>query len=77
MNNTPLNITGKVFCERIGIAYNSQILQSLRDLQLISFFKVGKKYLYPFEDTEKINHKLRKGEISIKVDKGYYVTLNS
>ncbi|MFY7671584.1 hypothetical protein ACOSP6_10920 [Tenacibaculum sp. MEBiC06402] len=77
MNNTPLNVTGKVFCERIGIAYNSQILQSLRDLQLISFFKVGKKYLYPFEETEKINHQLRKGEISIKVNKGYYVTLNN
>lgn len=76
MTHTPLNITGKVFCERIGIAYNSQILQSLRDLQLITFFKVGKKYLYPYEDTEKINIKLRKGEISIKVDKGYYVTLN-
>ena len=76
MKTQPLNITGKHFCERIGIAFNSQILQSLRELNLVGFFKVGKKYFYPFEDAEKISFMLRKGQISIKVHKGYYITLN-
>ena len=72
----PLNITGKVFCETIGISYNGQILQCLRDLNLVTFFKVGKKYMYPIEQTVEISNKLRKGEISIKTDRGYYITLN-
>jgi hypothetical protein len=76
MRIQPLNITGKAFCERVGIAFNSQILQSLRELQLVDFFKVGKKYFYPYEDAEKISSMLRKGQISIKVHKGYYITLN-
>ena len=72
----PLNISGKIFCETIGIAYNGQILQSLRENNLVNFFKVGKKYMYPFEDVQKVSEKLRKGEISIKTNKGYYITIN-
>jgi hypothetical protein len=51
-------------------------MQALRDLGLVSFFKVGKKYLYAYEDIYSVNQKLRKGEISIRVDKGYYITIN-
>ncbi|WP_299134619.1 hypothetical protein [uncultured Tenacibaculum sp.] len=72
----PLNITGKTFCQTIGITYNGQILQSLRELNLVSFFKVGKKYMYPVEETTIISDKLRNGEISIKTNDGYYITLN-
>ncbi|WP_157821997.1 hypothetical protein [Tenacibaculum sp. Bg11-29] len=72
----PLNISGKIFCKTIGITYNGQILQSLRDLNLVTFFKVGKKYMYSFEETIMISNKLRKGEISIKTNGGYYITLN-
>ena len=75
-STAPLNVTGKTFCEIIGITYNGQILQSLRDLNLITFFKVGKKYMYSREETVVISDKLRKGEISIKTNGGYYVTLN-
>lgn len=80
MNNQlkiePLNLTGKVFCERLGLSFNGQIMQSMRDLGLVNFFKVGKKYLYAYEDIEKVNKKLREGKISIKVNKGYYITVN-
>ena len=72
----PLNLTGKAFCERLGVAYNGQIMQAMRELDLVSFFKVGKKYLYAHEDIETVNQKLRSGEISIKVNKGYYITVN-
>ena len=72
----PLNLTGKVFCENLGLSFNGQIMQSLRELGLVSFFKVGKKYLYAYEDIEAVNQKLRNGKISIKVNNGYYITLN-
>jgi uncharacterized protein YydD (DUF2326 family) len=72
-----LNLTGKTFCEAIGIAYNGQILQSLRELQLVGFFKIGKKYMYYQEDVKKISDKLRRKEIFIKTNGGYYVTLNN
>lgn len=72
----PLNLTGRAFCERLGLAYNGQIMQAMRELQLVNFFKVGKKYLYASEDLDSVNQKLRKGEISIRVDNGYYITLN-
>ncbi|MEM9649467.1 MAG: hypothetical protein AAF969_13390 [Bacteroidota bacterium] len=73
----PLNLTGKAFCERLGLSYNGQIMQAMRELKLVNFFKVGKKYLYASEDLVSVNQKLRKGEISIKVDRGYYITINS
>lgn len=72
-----LNISGKDFCQRIGITYNGQILVHLRELGLVNFFKIGKKYMYPSEDAKKISDKLRSGEISIKVNGGYYITLNN
>lgn len=72
----PLNLTGKAFCERLGVAYNGQIMQAMRELNLVNFFKVGKKYFYAYEDIETVNQKLRSGEISIKVNKGYYITVN-
>ena len=74
---TPLNVTGKMFCEMIGISYNGQIMQCLRELQLVAFFKVGKKYLYPQEDVNKVNSLLRNKDISIKTDNGYYITINN
>ncbi|TDQ27682.1 hypothetical protein [Tenacibaculum caenipelagi] len=73
----PLNVTGKAFCDEIGISYNGQIMQSLRELKLVNFFKVGKKYLYHYEDIKIVNELLRKGEISIKTNNGYYITLNN
>lgn len=72
----PLNVTGKQFCNAVGIAYSNDILKELRSLNLVGFFKVGKKYLYPFEDVKKISDSLRRGEISIKTDNGYYLTIN-
>ena len=73
---TPLNITGKELCERVGMAYHRNILIQLRELGLVNFFKIGKKYLYHVEDVKKISDKLRNGEISIKTDGGYYITIN-
>lgn len=72
----PLNVSGKQFCEAVGITYNGQILENLRALKLVDFFKVGKKYMYPSEDVKKVSDKLRNGEISIKTNNGYYITLN-
>ncbi len=77
LNIEPLNLTGKAFCERLGLSYNGQIMQAMRELKLVNFFKVGKKYLYAYEDIEIVNQKLRTGEISIKTNKGYYITLNN
>lgn len=71
-----LNITGQELCKKIGVSYNRTILSELRRLNLVTFFKVGKKYFYAHEDAEKVSDKLRSGEISIKVNKGYYITLN-
>lgn len=73
---TPMNLSGKEFCQMLGLTYNGDILKDLRNLQVVDFFKVGKKYMYPVEDVKKVSDKLRKGEISIKTNNGYYVTLN-
>ena len=64
-------------CTSIGIAYSGQILQALRELELVSFFKVGKKYMYPTEDVKIVSDKLRNGEISIKTNDGYYIIINN
>ncbi|MFL0063714.1 hypothetical protein [Tenacibaculum maritimum] len=72
----PLNVSGKIFCKTIGLTYNGEILQALRDLNLVNFFKIGKKYMYPFEETKLISDMLRDGKISIKTNGGYYITLN-
>ena len=74
---TPRNVSSKGFCQYIGIAYHRSILESLRDLGLIeNFFKVGRKFMYPIEEAEKINQLLRKNIISLKADNGYYITIN-
>ncbi|WP_233881838.1 hypothetical protein [Tenacibaculum piscium] len=73
---TPLNVSGNEFCKRLGISQNATIMQCFRNLELVNFFKVGKKYMYPFENIEKVNQMLINNEISIKSDKGYYITLN-
>jgi hypothetical protein len=72
-----LNVSGKELCTSIGIAYSGQILQALRELELVSFFKVGKKYMYPTEDVKIVSDKLRNGEISIKTNDGYYIIINN
>lgn len=73
----PLNLSGKDFCNRVGIAYNDKLLKSLRSLALVGFFKMGRKYMYYFESTKSLSDKLRRGEVSIKSNGGtYYVTLN-
>ena len=72
----PLNITGRKFLQEIGLTYQNEILIKLRELNLVTWFKIGNKYLYASEDAERISEKLRKKEISIKTDKGYYITIN-
>ena len=74
---TPLNVKAQDFCKIIGITYNSDILRCLREENLVRFFKVGNKYYYPTEDAQTISNKLIKGNISIKVNGGYYVTINN
>ena len=74
---TPLNVTGKEFCQALGVAFDRGVLREFRALNLVRFFKVGVKYRYSYADIEKVNDMLHNGEISIKTDKGiYYVTLN-
>lgn len=72
----PLNMNASKFCERVGIANDSTLLQRLRDLQLVRHFKMGKKYMYYSEDATKLSDMLRNNKISIKTNNGYYVTLN-
>lgn len=75
---TPLNINSRSLCERLGLGYHSKLLKDFRELNLIRFFKVGKKYLYYAEDVKPLNEKLRKGEVKIKTDEGtYYVTIQN
>lgn len=72
----PLNINASTFCKKVGIAYDSALMQKLRDLGLIRFFKMGKKYMYYNEDSKKLSDMLRENKISIKTSNGYYVTIN-
>ncbi len=73
---TPLNLSAKSFCNYIGITYNGDILKSLRELGLIKYFRVGKKYMYPTTEAEKISEMLLNNEISIKINNRYYITIN-
>lgn len=77
MTSLPLNITGEVLCKSIGIAYNGTIVKQFRSHGLVEFFKVGKKYMYPSEYIKILSDKLQNKEITIKTDKGYYITLNN
>ncbi|WP_109438375.1 hypothetical protein [Aquimarina sp. AU119] len=72
-----INITARELCESIGLAYHSDILKSLRDLNLVDSFKIGRKRLYKSSDAEKISQMLHDGKISIRTfQKKYYITLN-
>lgn len=72
-----LNVTGEELCKNIGLAYHSDIVKSFRELNLVSWFKVGRKRMYKSSDVYKINQMLHDGKISIKTfEKKYYVTLN-
>jgi hypothetical protein len=74
---TPLNLSGKDFCNYIGVTYDRKILKQLREQKLvIGFFKIGTKYFYPTEEGNKLSEFLRKNIISIKTDNGYYITIN-
>ena len=42
-----LNVTGEQFCNSLGLPIRRDIMQQLRELQLVQFFKIGKKYMYP------------------------------
>ncbi len=72
-----LNITAQELCEKIGLAYHPDIVKSFRELNLISWFEVGRKRLYKSSDVEKISQMLHEGKISIKTfEKRYYVTMS-
>lgn len=77
MISESLNLSGIDFCKKLGVTHHGDILKELRKFKLVRFFKIGNKYLYPTEDAKKVSEKLQKGEISIKTDKGYYITLNT
>lgn len=71
----PLNVTNEEFCNALGLPRRGDLMLQLRELQLVKFFKIGKKYMYPRLYIEKIQTMLLNGEIHIKTDKGnYYVT---
>ena len=42
-----LNVTAEQFCSALGLPRRSDLMQSLRDLQLGKSFKIGKKHMYP------------------------------
>ncbi len=71
----PLNLSAPAFCEYLGMNYNRSLLISLRESGLVSFFKIGVKYMYLRKDAEKVQELLLERKISIKTDKGkYYIT---
>lgn len=76
LNILPMNLTAEQFCKTLGLAHNYQIMEQLRELKLVTFFKVGKKYMYPRTNIDKVQRLLESQKISIKVSGGYYITLN-
>ena len=72
----PLNVTGDQFCTALGLPKRYDIMQQLRDLRLVKFFMIGKKYMYPRTYIESIQQLLVNGKIQIRTDKGeYYIVL--
>ena len=63
---TPLNVTAQEFCSRVGITHSSKLMENLRELKLVSFFKIGRKRLYALKDAEILSELLHNGEYSIK-----------
>lgn len=71
-----LNVTGEQFCNYLGLPIRRDIMQQLRELQLVQFFKIGKKYMYPRVYIDIVQKLLVNGDIQIRTDKGeYYITL--
>lgn len=71
-----LNVTGEQFCNSLGLPIRRDIMQQLRELQLVQFFKIGKKYMYPRVYIDIVQKLLVNGDIQIRTDKGeYYITL--
>ena len=73
----PLNVDGRKFLEKIGISFNAAIMKDLRDNNFVRFFKIGKKFMYYSEDIDTVNQLVRSKKISIRTDKGYYLTINN
>ncbi len=72
----PLNVTGDQFCIALGLPKRYDIMQQLRDLRLVKFFMIGKKYMYPRTYIESVQQLLVNGKIQIRTDKGeYYIVL--
>ena len=71
-----LNVTGEQFCNYLGLPIRRDIMQQLRELQLVQFFKIGKKYMYPRVYIDIVQKLLVNGDIHIRTDKAeYYITL--
>lgn len=71
-----LNVTAEQFCSALGLPRRSDLMQSLRDLQLVKSFKIGKKHMYPRIYIDTIQEMLVNGDIQIRTDNGeYYVAL--
>ena len=71
-----LNVTAEEFCNALGLPRRADLMMQLRDLQLVKFFKVGNKHLYPRTYIDKVQNMLLDGKIQIRTDKGeYYVTM--
>nr|DAX66038.1 MAG TPA: hypothetical protein [Caudoviricetes sp.] len=72
----PLNVTGDQFCVALGLPKRYDIMQQLRDLGLVKFFMIGKKYMYPRTYIDAVQQLLVNGKIQIRTDKGeYYIVL--
>lgn len=72
----PLNLTNEEFCNALGLPRRADLMLQLRELQLVKFFKIGKKYMYPSEYLHKIQKMLVEGEIQIRTSEGsYYIAL--
>lgn len=72
----PLNLTNEEFCNALGLPRRPDLMLQFRELQLVKFFKIGKKYMYPIECLYEVQEMLVRGDIQIKTDQGaYYVAL--
>lgn len=71
-----LNVTAEEFCNALGLPRRADLMMHLRDLQLVKFFKVGNKYMYPRTYIDKVQSMLLEGNIQIRTDNGeYYVIM--
>ena len=63
-----LNVTGEQFCNYLGLPIRRDIMQQLRELQLVQFFKIGKKYMYPRVYIDIVQKLLVNGDIQIRTE---------